>query len=158
MQMLPLFYPYEYDTHTIPKPRCQTSSDYQVTRLPGHPWHRDDLGYTHFRMSVYIYTYIYGHIETQWYTWSVYKYIYVCIHVRMDACIHACMDVCMYVLFIVNNTIKLFTWYVYMGIIYVCSKCIHYCYYYYIYICKTCNIWIISNIESLYIMYNKKQL
>ena len=36
-----------------------------TTRLPGHPWLRDDLGYTHFRMSVYIYTYIYGHIETQ---------------------------------------------------------------------------------------------
>ena len=32
-------------------------------------------------------------------------YIYVCMHVRMDACMHACM----YVLFILNNTIKLFT-------------------------------------------------
>ena len=28
----------------------------------------------------------------------------------------------------------------------------------YIYICKTCNICIISNIESLYIMYNKKYI
>ena len=31
------------------------------------------------------------------------------MHVRMDACMHACMHACMYVLFILNNTIKLFT-------------------------------------------------